>query len=119
MNNVRAVADRFVEEQMFEEDLREVLKLMRPNRRERLEGWQEYRTGGASFRITVSWEREFERPGEMHTWAVPRMAQVLETLLVGSTRNPDTLRPQEEFDLYRSVARELCRRIDEMEHCYT
>ena len=29
MNNVRAVADRFVEEQMFEEDLREVLKLMR------------------------------------------------------------------------------------------
>src|SRR5882724_12653970 len=46
--------ERWVDEQMFEEDLRAVLLMMRPNRRERLMGWNEYRTGGRHFRATVS-----------------------------------------------------------------
>ena len=54
-------ADCFVEDQLFEEDVRAVVAIMRPHRRERLMGWTEYRTGGANFRATVSWERSFER----------------------------------------------------------
>ena len=34
--------DRFVEEQIFEEDVRAVLSMMRPNKRERLCGWNEF-----------------------------------------------------------------------------
>ena len=37
---VETGVDRFVEEQMFEEDVRAVLNMLRPNRRERLAGWQ-------------------------------------------------------------------------------
>ena len=40
--------DRFVEEQMFEEDLRAVMLMLRPHRNERLAGWQvavEFRNG--------------------------------------------------------------------------
>jgi hypothetical protein len=114
-------ADRWVDEQLFEEDVRAVLMLMRPNRRERLLGWREYRTGGIDFRVTVSWspELEEEQGGEMEVWRVPKMAQVLESLLVGSVRNQDDLLPQEEFAFYRKVAEELRRRVDELEGCYT
>src|SRR5688500_238926 len=54
-----AAVDRWVDEQMFEEDVRAVLMMMRPNRRERLQGWHEYRTGGKHFRATISWDDEF------------------------------------------------------------
>lgn len=93
--------------------------MLRPNRRERLMGWNEYRTGGADFRVTVSWSSEMEEPAEMEVWRVPRMAQVLETLLVGAVRNQDDLSPQEEFEFYRQVALDLRRRLDELEQCYT
>ena len=53
-------ADRWVNEQMFEEDVRAVLRMMRPHGRERLQGWREYRTGGSHFRVTISWDDEFE-----------------------------------------------------------
>ena len=46
MTDVTAAADRFLEEQLFEEDLRAMLTIMRPNRRERLMGWSQYLTGG-------------------------------------------------------------------------
>lgn len=52
--------ERWVDEQMFEEDVRTVLQMMRPHRHERLMGWKEYRTGGANFRVTVSWNSDFE-----------------------------------------------------------
>src|SRR5258708_37902725 len=55
--------DRWVDEQMFEEDVRAVLMMMRPNRRERLMGWSEYRTGGKHFRVTISWDEEFAKSG--------------------------------------------------------
>ena len=64
--------DRWVEEQMFEEDVRSVLKMMRPNRREKLSGWNEYRTGGSHYRITVSWDDEFQiTAGDAQQSAVP------------------------------------------------
>lgn len=65
-------ADRWMQEQLFEEDVRAVLNMMRPHRRERLAGWSEYRTGGANFRVTISWDEDFaqdeqrEREAERH-----------------------------------------------------
>src|SRR4051794_21338123 len=76
--------DRFVEEQMFEEDLRAVMLMLRPHRNERLAGWQEYRTGGAQFRATVSWDPEFAGEAGDDGLAIPKMADVLEAILVGS-----------------------------------
>ena len=51
--------------------------------------------------------------------AVPNMADVLENLLVGSSKENGDLPPKEEFDHYRAVVRELYKRINEMEACYT
>jgi hypothetical protein len=127
-------ADRWMQEQLFEEDVRAVLNMMRPHRGERLHGWSEYRTGGANFRVTISWDEDFaqdesEHPGETlpadghldrrRALCVPQMAKVLETILVGSARDGDELTPQEEFALYRSVADELRTRIDELQDCYS
>jgi hypothetical protein len=123
---VALAADRFVEEQMFEEDLRAMLTIMRPNRRERLMGWSEYRTGGAQFRATISWDPALEEtPAETRVaqrldmqLAVPRLTDVLESILVGSVKNQDELHAAEEFEIYRRVVRELHRRLDEMQSCY-
>ncbi len=112
-------ADRWMEEQLFEEDVRTVLRLLRPNRRERLEGWSEYRTGGADFRVTVSWSKDFPHEGEAQHWRVPRIAEVLEALLVGSVRGIDEIPPEAEFRLYRDAVERLRRRLDELEPCYT
>ena len=134
--------ERWVDEQMFEEDLRAVLTMMRPHRRERLMGWKEYRAGGANFRVTVSWNGEFEqapptrtlmigpcavtqpapptpRGPAQHPLVVPHMTDVIEAFLVGSAKDQDEITAQEEFGYYRAVVAELARRIDEMEACYT
>ena len=139
--NVRAQVDRWEREQMFEEDVRSVLSMLRPHRRERLMGWSEYRTGGEHFRATVSWDNDFARdaqtdrrapgassesqwPGALDRAAaearltVPRMTDVLEAILVGSVRNQDEIPAAEEFEIYRQVVRELYRRLDEMQSCY-
>ena len=114
-----AGADRWAEEQLFEEDVRAVLTLMRPNRRERMLGWSEYRTGGAHFRATVSWDEEFEvADGGRSRTRIPNMADVLEAILVGSARHDDDLMPAEEFEIYRGVVRELYRRLDDLQACY-
>jgi hypothetical protein len=112
-------ADAWMREQMFEEDVRAVLAMMRPHGRERLMGWKEYRTGGPHFRVTVSWDDSFERTNVVQPLVVPNMTDVLENLLVGSSRENGDLPPKEEFDHYRSVVRELYKRINEMEQCYT
>ena len=114
-------ADCFVEEHMFEEDVRAVLALMRPHRRERLMGWTEYRTGGAGFRATISWDAPFERApqtADEQCLSVPRLVDVLASILVGSVRDLDELTPAREFDIYRGVIRDLYFRVDEMQHCY-
>jgi hypothetical protein len=127
--------DRWVDDQLFEEDVRSVLLMMRPHRRERLMGWKEYRTGGSNFRVTISWNNEFEEmessrqqprlvgdvppPRPLPQLSVPNMSDVIESLLVGSARDQDEITPQEEFGHYRAVVAELARRIDEMEACYT
>lgn len=132
--------ERWVDEQMFEEDVRTVLQMMRPHRRERLMGWKEYRTGGANFRVTVSWNREFEQtpptrtlvigssavtqaaptePSNRHPLLVPHMTDVIESFLIGSAKDQDEITAQEEFGYYRAVVAELARRVDEMEACYT
>lgn len=113
-----AGVDRFVEEQLFEEDVRAVLSMLRPHRRERLQGWQEYRTGGAQFRATISWDPQFAQGIEDESLAVPHMADVLEAILVGSTRSQDELSAQEEFGIYRKVVRELYQRLNELEARY-
>ena len=114
-----AGADRWAEEQLFEEDVRAVLSLMRPNRRERMLGWSEYRTGGAHFRVTVSWDEEFEvdDAGRGRT-RIPNLADVLEAVLVGSARHDDDLMPAEKFEIYRGVVRELYRRLEDLQACY-
>jgi hypothetical protein len=113
--------DRYAEEQNFEEDVRSVLSRMRPNRRERLLGWSEYRTGGACFRATVSWDPAIEKepnPEHERNLSIPRLTDVLESILVGSVKNQDELHADEEFEIYRDVVRELYRRLDEMQSCY-
>jgi hypothetical protein len=121
MNTLNAPSgvERWMEEQIFEEDVRAILTMIRPHRRERLEGWSEYRTGGAGFRVTVSWSEEFPEETETFVWRVPRVAEVLESLLVGSLSNLDDLAPEREFAIYRQVVEQLRRRVDELEACYT
>ena len=110
---------RWEEEQLFEEDLRAVLGMLRPNRQERLLGWSEYRTGGAHFRATISWDEEFElADGGRAKTRVPNMADVLEAILVGSARHDDDLPAAEEFEIYRGVVRELYRRLNDLQECY-
>jgi hypothetical protein len=113
-----AGSDRFVEQQMFEEDVRAIVSLLRPNRRQRLEGWREYRTGSGLFRATISWHSEFEADAGNDPLAVPHMADVLEAILVGSVRHQDELTAEEEFGIYRRVVRELNSRLNELESRY-
>ena len=128
---VQANLDRWEQEQLFEEDLRAVLSMLRPNRQERLLGWSEYRTGGAGFRATISWDPEIEHqngrdgarrrpaqnPADEH-FVVPQMTDILETILVGSVKGADEMAAAQEFEFYREVIRELHRRLDEMQRCY-
>jgi hypothetical protein len=118
-SEARHNVDLWVREQLFEEDVRAVLSMMRPHGRERLMGWSEYRTGGPHFRVTVSWDKEFARDGKTEPLVVPHMADVLETLLVGSSKESGDLPPAEELEHYRRVVRELYKRIEDMEACYT
>jgi hypothetical protein len=104
-----------MEDQLFEEDVRSVVKLMRPHRRERLEGWQEYRAGGADFRATISWSPEFAHDAQDDPLLVPHMADVLESILVGSVRCQDLLTAEQEFGMYRDVIRDLYQRLTVLE----
>lgn len=111
-------ADRWMQEQLFEEDVRAVLLMLRPNRQERVAGWSEYRTGGKHFRATISWDEHFELASDDKGLTVPCMSEVLETILVGSARNQDDLTPAQEFELYRAVVRDLYERLDSLQSCY-
>ena len=115
-----AAVDRWVDEQMFEEDVRAVLMMMRPNRRERLQGWHEYRTGGKHFRATISWDDEFATGGEPDRLpagneisTVPNLVDVLEAVLIGSIRADAELTGEEECATYRDILRELALRVDQ------
>jgi hypothetical protein len=110
--------DRWEQEQLFEEDVRTVLQMLRPHRHERLLGWSEHRTGGKDFRVTVSWSDRAAATAGEGPLVVPRMADVIESLLVGSAKHQDELLPGEEFALYRDVLHEVHRRLDEMQACY-
>jgi len=110
--------DRWVNEQVFEEDVRALVQWLRPHRQERLLGWNEIRTGGSQFRVTVSWDPDADRENREGTLTVPKMTDVLESILIGSARNQDELQAREEFEMYRAVVQELSRRLDEMQACY-
>jgi hypothetical protein len=124
--DLAGAADRFAEEQVFEEDVRAMLSMFRPNRRERLLGWSEYRSTGAQFRATISWDPALEKtPADSRVeqcldaqLTVPRLIDILESILVGSVKNQDELHAAEEFEIYRRVVQELRRRIDQMQSCY-
>lgn len=121
--------DRWVDEQLFEEDIRAVLMMMRPNRRERLAGWSEYRTGGRHFRATISWDPQQidggtqalmtnDSPPHAELFTVPNLVDVLESILIGSIQSDNELSPQEECEAYRAVLRALDKRIGEFQACY-
>jgi hypothetical protein len=111
--------DRFVEEQVFEEDVRAILSLMRPNRQERLKGWSEYRTGGAQFRATISWDPSLEKTTDpQEPLSVPNMAEVLESILVGSVKAQDEISAEKEFAVYRNVVMELLKRLEDLRSRY-
>src|SRR3712207_2186233 len=76
LRQVHGEMRRWRDEQMFEEDVRAVLSMLRPHRTERLRGWDEYRTGGGHFRATVSWDEQFEEGTDRELWVVPQVAQV-------------------------------------------
>ena len=111
--------DRWVDDQMFEEDLRAVLLMMRPHRRERLMGWSEYRTGGKHFRATIAWDEYFAEEGSdgalahAETFSVPNMVDVLEAVLIGSVKSDAELSTEEEAEAYVGVVRELARRVEQ------
>ena len=113
-----AHVDRFMEEQMFEEDVKAVLMMLRPNRQERLQGWQEYRTGGSDFRVTISWKPEFARTTDDDTLVIPHLADVLEAIVVGSARAQDDLTADQEFGIYRRVVSEVYQRLHDLESQY-
>ncbi len=108
----------WMDEQLFEEDVRAVMKMMRPNSRERLQGWKEYRTGGSHYRVTVSWDDEFAITARETNLAVPHMADVIESLLVGSARNQDDMSPVDEYEKYRQVVRDVYQRLTEQQSRY-
>ena len=110
--------DRFMEEQMFEEDLRAIMLMLRPHKGERLAGWKEYRTGGSQFRVTIAWDPQFGQDVADHGLAIPNMADVLEAILVGSACAQDELTADEEFGAYKKIVRELYRRLNELESRY-
>src|SRR3954466_14823261 len=116
--DVQQQMDRWVEEQVFEEDVRALVQFLRPHRQERMLGWNEMRTGGSQFRVTVSWDPEADKQNRDGSLAVPKMTDVLESILIGSARKQDELQAKEEFELYRQVVQELSRRLDEMQACY-
>jgi hypothetical protein len=113
--------DRWVDDQMFEEDLRAVLMMMRPHRRERLMGWSEYRTGGKHFRATIAWDEYFAEEGPSQggelpyaeAFSIPNMVDVLESVLIGSVRSDAELSTEAEAEAYVAVVRELARRVEQ------
>jgi hypothetical protein len=93
--------------------------MMRPNRRERLAGWHEYRTGGKHFRATIAWDDAFATDGQPDRLpsgneisTVPNLVDVLEAILIGSVRSDAELTAEEETAAYRDVLRELSLRVD-------
>ena len=126
--------DRWVDDQLFEEDVRAVLLMMRPNRRERLMGWSEYRAGGKDFRATISWNDEaIAGPNELPAttdavdaseatvsglFTVPNVVDVLEAILIGSIRADSELSPEQECEAYRRVLKAVERRVGQFQECY-
>ena len=111
-------AARFVEVPLFDEDIPAVIALLPAHRFERLPGWTEYRTGGVDFRATVSWGEAFGRApqsDEERCLLVPRLVEVLASILVGSAKGLANLTPAQEFNIYRGVIRDLYFRVDEMQ----
>ncbi len=88
------------------------------NRRERLMGWNEHRSGGAHFRATVSWSDQFSTDDADPRFTIPNLADVLEAILIGSVKSELDLPLNEEFDLYRGVVRELYKRVNESQSSY-
>jgi hypothetical protein len=112
--------DRWADEELFEEDLRAALHMMRPHRRERLLGWTEYRTGGRHFRATISWDDDFTADDAANPdpqpaddlFKVPNFADVLESLVVGSIRADTDLTPEERTAAYQALVRDLAHRLN-------
>lgn len=112
------VVARWIEQVEFESRLRSLASAMRPHKAQRLAGWREYRARGYGLRVTVAWDPAIHDPAADGDLAVPRMAEALETLLVGSAARQDDLHPHEEFALYAAVVRDLLARLTELRSRY-
>lgn len=113
--------ERWIEQANFENRVRSVVSTLRPHRFERLAGWREYRARAHGLRVTISWDpRSVGAPpmDDPTGLSVPRMAEVLETILVGSAQRQDDLHAEEEFALYSRVVRELAERLNELRSRY-
>lgn len=118
-NERDAYLSQWKTEMDFEEDVRDLLKILRPHRAQRLEGWSEHRVRGEGFRVTVSWDPTHENTlMNGSAFCVPQIADVLESILVGSAKEQDLLDPQAEFEMYANVVRELGERLRELRSRY-
>ena len=97
-----------------EQDVRTLLQILRPHGLRQVAGWNEHRCVGDHFRVTVSWDDALHRAGVNEPYVIPRLADVMESILVGSARNQDELTPEAEFALYRAIVRELGQRLDSL-----
>jgi hypothetical protein len=106
--------DRWADEELFEEDLRAVMRMIRPHRRERLLGWNEHRTGGRHFRATISWDDNFAADASANpdptpaddAFTIPNLADILESLVTGALR-PDADRATACQALLRDLTQRL------------
>ena len=110
--------ERWKREAEFEDEVRSLMQLLRPHRAETLLGWEEHRTKGERFRVTIAWDPRLDVTCAGEPLCVPRMVEVLEAILVGSAKQQDRLDPQDEFDIYAAVVRELAARLVELRSRY-
>jgi hypothetical protein len=102
----------------FEEDVRSLIRLLRPHRQELLKGWTEHSTRGEHFRVTVAWDPILDAAAKQSPLEIPNLTDVFEAVLIGSAKNQDELEPKAEFELYASVVRELDARLRDLRSRY-
>ena len=106
-------------EHVTDAEIDELLKILEASNKaaERNLAWIEQRSRGEGFRVTVSFDPDIVS-AETDLFSIPRITDVLEAVLIGSARNQDELQPEEEFELYAMVVRDLAARIQELRSRY-
>src|SRR5256885_13497724 len=92
--NMQQQMDRWVAEQIFEEDVRALVNFLRPHRHERLLGWNEMRSGGGG--VLGGGSGGGENGGPKREGRPPRAEKKkgVESILVGLGREPEGVTPR-------------------------